>query len=151
MEELITFEPLGLNNTFNWIIAGLVICVGLLIYAWANKYKILLLVAGLGIFTLGTSAYFSWFTIQKVQKITIGDDYIETLYGKLNFDEIAKISMDRRIISPFGEVTDTNNVELYLILEPIDRTKQLTVLSEQTFDIKAIKVALEEKIQAWKE
>ena len=89
--------------------------------------------------------------IQKVQKITIGDDYIETMFGKLNFNEIAKISMDRRIISPFGEVTDTNNIELYLILEPIDKSKQLTVLSEKTFDIKSIKVALEEKIEVWKE
>jgi hypothetical protein len=111
----------------------------------------LLLVAGLGIFTLGTSSYFSWLQIQKVQKITIGDDYIETMFGKLNFDEIAKISMDRRIISPFGEVTDTNNIELYLILEPIDKSKQLTVLSEKIFDIKSIKVALEEKIDVWKE
>ncbi len=99
---------------------------------------------------MATSTYFSFLSQQKTSKVVVGNTYIETMYGKIPFEKINDVYFEKDQKNPMLQSTDASNINEYLIIEQQGKMEKPAVLSEKNFDIKAIKLTLDEKYAAWR-
>lgn len=148
MGNSITFEPIANTGDYIWMVVGAVICLGVIIYSFIKKYKILPMVSGLILVILLGSTYMTWLADSKTYGITINEDNFQLSNQTIAFKRIKNVSYDERAMSPIGNLE--NNRERFLIIELIGEKKPI-VFPEQTFQIDSIKIHLDDKYRVWKE
>lgn len=147
MENSITFEPLANTGDYIWMIVGALICIGIIIYSFIKKYKVLPMVSGLILMILLGSTYMTWLAESKTYSITINDDNFQLAKQTIAFKRIKNVSYDERSKSPIGNME--NNRERFLIIELIGEDQPI-VFPEQTFQIDSIKTYLDDSYGIWK-
>lgn len=157
------FEP---ENSSNYILAiscsiiAIASIIGLVIYnrkqqktserkvsSDARRFQPLI---SLGLFFLFliclTTAFFSWLTTQKITKVTITDTFIETPYGKTDWDNIQRIYIhEDQKVAPFSGRSVGEKTKILMIIEIEGKTHALSELNYDLNEIgKAIKAVKKE-------
>lgn len=145
-EPLYTFLPTNTTDSFSFwgsiaVVVGSAIA---LVYLLRKKssgdaYRRQMLLAMLVFFALimaATTAFFSFWSIQKIGPVVVYSEQMETPYGTVAFDDITRAYIEmngkRSLVNPGAT---TNSVRM-LFIEEIDG--KMHVMSEDNYDIDEI-------------
>jgi len=160
MEEILKrFEPVYGNSSFMlWgtIVAGLLffgLCAWLLFKKEEGQKRQLNIILAMlffffGMISLGTS-FFTFWTQQKTGPVIVFTDAVETVYGRVSFDQLKNAS-----ITTMGNQSRINPQQQrggsrLLLLE--EDNGKAHVLSEDNYDIQQIYNAIKSAVKKWEE
>jgi len=155
--KVYAFEPVNSSNsTLAIFCAVLAICaIALLIYynrkqaekastEVTENQKRLKPLLSLGLFFVflisSTTAFFSWWATKKVSSVKVTTEYIETAYGKTNWENIQRIYVhEDQKVAPFSGKSVGEVTKILMIIELDGKTH---ALSELDYDLNAIGKAI---------
>ena len=96
-----------------------------------NKFKPLASLGLFFVFLIGSStAFFSWLTTTKMTTVTINEAYIETNFGKVEWDDVQNIYIhDDKKIAPFSGKRVGKTTKILMIVEMGGKTHALSELN----------------------
>ena len=133
-----TFEPVNTSN-FTLAITCALIAIGTLAFLFysfkkdknkdksspVNKFSPVISLLVFIVFLLSVStAFFSWLTTTKISTVTINEEYIETDWGKVTWDNVDRIYIhEDKQISPFTGREYGDIIKFLMIVETNGKTR----------------------------
>lgn len=148
MTDPIFFDPTTSSSTFMWLVALLILSIGVLVIAVIRNYKVLSTVSGLTTLILAGSLLFTWLSEQRTTRIEITDNAIHSMYGSIDFKDINKVYIEESVQSEIEQQLN-EQLDRTLVIEALDN-EQIIVLPGKTFEIDEIKKEIDKRYRDWK-